>query len=296
MRTLVDNPVARHTWRFTPKRYLPWIILAFLAGVTVLAGVMQQYWMQYPIYSGGEVRVYRHWLFLFLLAQTPVLLSWAMVRGALVWRRLIQDGHLEEYRRSRMSAASVVLGAWIGSLRPLLLALAASLALSSVVVAAFQKYQSPEDWDYMPGLSGLAVGAVAYGHLLLLAVTAAFAALGLALSGHLRSPAMAVPIGLATFAVACTLVWPLNFVLRGMSSAAATKLTYASLVPNPITAVGEVIGVDLMRYPLVYPLISAHEWVDFTFRYPSGATVVFYGVLAAAALSLLGRRVARMPQ
>src|SRR5262249_20088035 len=115
-RTLIDNPVLRHTGRLaSPGRVALWsgLVLALVAGC---AALLQQYWVQLSIYS-GQPRLYARWYYLVVLAEVIIVLPWAAVQGAVTWRRLASDGHLDEYRRTCLSTAAVISGALYGSIK-----------------------------------------------------------------------------------------------------------------------------------------------------------------------------------
>jgi hypothetical protein len=267
-----DNPVARHAGRLASGRGWPWAVLLLLVGASALGALLQRYWLELPVYSFVRPQMAVRWLGLTLLAETAVALPWAAVRGAALWRRLVRDGHLDEYRRSRLSPASIALGAISAALHPVLVMLVLSLAVSL-------------------GLSLLSAelepGPILAAHLLLIAQSAAFAALGLWLAGMVRYPAIAVPIAVGILAAAVGAIWALEPFYRTLGDPAGW--IFWALLPNPVTAVGNALGTDVLRFSWIYQQVHAHEYF---FVYPAAwQTGSLYLALSAALFGLVARRV-----
>src|SRR5437867_3343502 len=109
----IDNPVLRHTGRLASPRRLSLAIVGILALVALGAALLQQYWVQLTLYA-GRPRLYGRWFTLFILAEVFIVVPWAAARGAAVWRQLVVDGHLDEYRRTRLSPVAISAGALYG--------------------------------------------------------------------------------------------------------------------------------------------------------------------------------------
>jgi hypothetical protein len=203
-----------------------------------------------------------------------VALPWAAVRGALLWRQLIREGHLDEYRRSRLSSVAIVAGAIQAALHPVLVLLAASLCLT--VAANFL------------GAGIAAAGALA-AHGLLLAMSVAFAALGTWLSARVRYPAFAIPLAVLVLGGVVGTIWLIDPYYRRMPDPA--PYIYAALLPNPVTAVGNVLETDVLRFSWVYERLHAHEY--FYVYPPAWQTAGLYLLTAGLLLGSLSLRVHR---
>jgi len=261
-----ENPVARHAGRLVTRRGWPWGVAGLLLAAAALAMALQHYWMELPIYNTMQLRFGGRWLALTLLGETAVALPWAAVRGALLWRRLERDGHLAEYRRSRLSAAAIAGGALGAALYPVGALLALSLAVAL--------------WR-----ADLPPAQVATAHLLLATQAAAFGALGLWLAGRVRYPALAIPLALATLALATGAIGLLEPFYRSLGD--PSPWIYAALLPNPVTAVGNALETDVLRFSWLYEHLHAHEYF---FLYPPAWQTGGAYLLATA---LLGARVVR---
>src|SRR5688500_13072806 len=124
MRGTLDNPVTRHASRLGAKGGRFVVILAALAAVAALGAFLPKNWLVLSEYDLLRPAFAVGWLGFSLLAETVIVLPWAAVRGAVLWRRLRDDGHLDDYRRSRLSAGAIVSGAAWGAGRPVLVMLA----------------------------------------------------------------------------------------------------------------------------------------------------------------------------
>lgn len=262
----VENPVARHAARLITRRHWPAGVVALLAFAALLGALLQQYWMELDLYSFLHPRLSVRWLALVLLADTAIALPWAAVRGALLWRRLERDGALDEYRRTRLSPVAIAAGALWGALFPIVVLLALSLIIGLVAG---------------PALAQLPVGGVLWAHGLLLAQVAAFGAVGLWLSERLRHPGLAIPAALALLAAAVAAIFGLEPFYRKLGD--PSPWIYAALLPNPVTAVGNALETDVLRFGWIYERVHAHEYF---FMYPPAwQTLSLYVALAVLALA-----------
>jgi hypothetical protein len=271
MHRLLDNPVRRHAARLTAAGGAWTVGLAFLASVG-LAALLLRYWMELEVYtlrySGGAIR----WAGVFAIAETLLALPWAAVRGAVLWRKLANEGLVEEYRRSRMSAVSIAVGALSAALRPVLFLLAFSLVVQ-LVAAGRGPGITPRDLLWV--------------HALLGAQAAAFAALGLWLAARARWPGAAIPIAVLLQAAATAAVWALNPFYRTLPS--PEGWIYAALLPNPVTAAGSALGADVLRFSWVYEHVRA---ADYFYVYPPAwQTTVLYLAAAGLLTGMLARRI-----
>lgn len=263
MRLPWDNPVARHSARLGARGARWWVIVLLLAGVVLLGALLQKYWMELELYTLLRPQRMARWVAVSLLGETAIVLPWAAVRGALLWRRLAGEGHLEEYRRSRLSAFSIAAGSAYAAMAPVMVLLGASLALALVAGGWTRE---------------LAPGEVVTVHGLLLSQAAAFAALGLWLAGRLRVPGFAIPIAFGILAAAVAAIWAVDPLLRRVDN--PTQWIYAALLPNPVAAVGTALNTDVLRFSWIYQNLHAHEYF---FVYPAPwQTAALY--LAGAAL------------
>lgn len=248
MNLFLDNPVARHAGRLVTRRGWPVAVGVLLVGTAVLGAVLGRFWVELPDYALLRPQMWSGWLGLTLLAETLIALPWAAVRGALLWRRLRQSGHIAEYRRSRLSAAQIVWGSVAAAMFPPLALLGVSLVLS--LLAAWRT-------------GGLPLSEVLIVHLLFLGEVLAFAALGLWLASKVRFPGLAIPLSLAVLALASAAIGLINPFLRGMAD--PTPLIYWTLLPNPVTAAGNVLETDVLRFAWIYEHVQAH---DYLYVYP----------------------------
>ncbi len=252
--------------------------------VIVATGVLQQYWVQYAVYA-GRPRLYVRWFYLFVLAEVAIVLPWAAVRGATVWRRMQVDGHLEEYRRTRLSPWTIVLGALYGSLKPVawFLLVSAGIGLLAALV------NSPAAAGVQEAPTALQTLAA---HASLMVLATFFAALGQLLVGRCRYPSLAVPLCVALLAAALAGAWFLNPLLRDLSD--PDRAVWWALLPNPAAAVGTLLQIDLLRSGWVYDQVRAVDYLSLDFQYPApGLTMLLYGALAALCLAASARRLER---
>lgn len=271
-----ENPVARHgirvtTWAGWPRRVLSTLALL---GLALAAGVLlQAFWQEMEVYTALRPEMATRVLGMALLAEALLALPWAAARGALLWRRLDRDSSLEEYRRSRLSGAAIVGGAWVATLAPVAWLWLASLGLSVMGLAR----------------GGLAPVGMLWAHALLAAQCMAFAALGLALAGRLRYPALALPIAVGVLALCVGAIAAVDPFLRKMGD--PTPWIYVALLPNPVTAVGNALDTDVLRFSWIYARLHSHEY--FFIYPPAWQTCVFNCVGGLALFGAAVRRVNR---
>jgi hypothetical protein len=283
LRAPLDNPVLRHTGRLTSPTRLAWIVAGILLLVAVATGLLQQYWTQYSVYA-DRPRLYVRWFYLFVLAEVFIVLPWSAVRGAAVWRRLESDGHLEEYRRTRLPALSIVTGALWGSLKPVLPLLAVSSALG--LAAALLAPGGGQGPDVPTPLQTL--GA----HALLGVMACCCAALGQLFTSWTRAPAMALPLCFLLLAAAITAIAFLNPYYPAMRD--PDRWIWATLLPNPAVAVGTLLKIDLLRTGWIYDHVRAQDYFSIGFSYPSPIfTAALYGGVGAGAALLTAARLTR---
>lgn len=270
-----DNPVARHAARLGARGAWWWVILILLGAVVLLGALLQKYWMELELYTLLRPQRLSRWVAVSLLGETAIALPWAAVRGALLWRRLAGEGHLEEYRRSRLSALSIAAGSLFAALTPVLVLLGASLTLA---LAA--------------GLATRALGPVEVltVHGLLLAQSVAFAALGLWLAGRLRIPGFAIPVAFLVLTAAIGAIWAVDPQLRKVDN--PTDWIFWALLPNPVSAVGTALDTDVLRFSWIYQNLHAHEYF---FVYPAPwQTAVLYLAGTAVLLWRITRRIRQL--
>lgn len=243
-----ENPVARHAGRLATRRGWPWVVLAILLAAGVGGALIERHWMELEEYSFLQPTALTRTVATTLLGETLLVLPWAAIRGAVLWRRLQLDGHLDEYRRSRMSAGAIAFGVLSAVLSPILALISLTLALSLAASWVSRELMFSE---------------VAWAHVLLISQAFAYAALGVWLTGSVKHPAFAVPLALALLAAAVGAVWVIDPFLRQMSDPSGP--IYWSLLPNPVTAVGNALNTDVLRFSWVYQRIHAHEYF---FLYP----------------------------
>jgi hypothetical protein len=282
-RAPLDNPVLRHSGRLTSPARLAWILTGILVLVAIATGLLQQYWTQYSVYA-DRPRLYVRWFYLFVLAEVFIVLPWSAVRGAAVWRRLEQDGHLEEYRRTRLPALSIVAGALWGSLKPVVSFLAISTALG--MLAALLAPAGAEGPDAPTVLQTAAA------HALLGVMALACAALGQLFTSWTRAPAMALPLCFALLAAAITAIAFLNPYYRAMQD--PDRWIWACLLPNPVVAAGTLLKIDVLRSGWIYDHVRAQDYFSIGFSYPAPIyTAALYGCVGFVAMALSSVRVTR---
>jgi len=251
-----------------------WGVLGILACAGTLGALLQTYWMEMELYSFLRPEMATRWLGLTLIAETAVALPWSAARGALLWRQVVREGHLDEYRRSRMSAGAIAAGAIQAALHPVLVLLTLSLF---VCVAANL---------LGAGMDGM---AALVAHALLLVQSIAFAALGVWLASLVHYPALVIPIAVAVQAVAVGAIWAIDPYYRGMSD--PSPWIYVALLPNPVTAVGNALNTDVLRFSWIYERLHAHEY--FFVYPPAWQTAGLYALPAILLWAAITRRVAR---
>jgi hypothetical protein len=186
----------------------------------------------------------------------------------------VREHHLDEYRRSRMSAPAIATGVVQAAMHPVLVLLVLSLCVS-VVANLFGAALEPR--------------GVLTAHALLLAQSLFCAALGTWLAGRVRYPALAIPLAVAVLAAATGAIWAIDPYYRGMRD--PTPWIYAALLPNPVTAVGSALNTDVLRFSWIYERIHAHEY--FFVYPPAWQTGGLYLVLAGLCWAGIIRDVAR---
>jgi hypothetical protein len=274
MRGALDNPVTRHASRLGSRGARPYVILALLIAAGALGAFLQKNWLVLSEYNLLRPAFAVGLLGFTLLAETMIVLPWAAVRGALLWRRLRLDGHLDDYRRSRLSPLAIVSGAAWGAGLPLLLMLAASLFLALSVA-------------FRIGVPTPAQALLAHG--VIATEAAAFLALGLYLGDRMRYVSMAVPISLSLLAATLGPIWLLEPFYKIVTP--LESWIWWALLPNPLTAVGTALDTDVLRFGWLYSRLHAHEYF---FQYPLvWQSALFYLILTVWASGALVRRVRR---
>ena len=271
-----ENPVARHGIRISTRAGWPLRLLTTLALLAVALAVglaLQIFWQEMEVYTALRPEMATRVFGMALLAESLLALPWAAARGALLWRRLDRDGSLEEYRRSRLSGSAIVCGAWVATLAPVAWLLLGSLGLGAAGVA----------WG------GLAPAGVLWAHALLAAQCLAFGALGIALAGRLRLPALALPAAVGVLVACVGAIAVMDPFLSRLGN--PTPWIYAALLPNPVTAVGNALETDVLRFSWIYARLHSHEY--FFIYPPAWQTCVFYCVGAVALAGAAIRRVNR---
>jgi hypothetical protein len=248
--------------------------LGILVCAGTLGALLQAYWMEMDLYSFLRPRMATRWLGLTLIAETAVALPWAAVRGALLWRQIVREGHLDEYRRSRMSAPAIASGILQAAVQPVVVLLVVSVFVS--VAANFVR-------------AGLDPVGVLLAHGLLLVQALAFGALGIWLADRVKYPALAIPLAVVVLAAAVGAIWVIDPFYRRMPD--PSPWIYAALLPNPVTAVGNVLNTDVLRFSWIYQHLHAHEY--FFVYPPAWQTGGLYTVLALALGAGITRQVAR---
>jgi hypothetical protein len=268
MNGLWDNPVTRHALRGGKIGWY-WGALALLFAACALGALLQSFWMELPIYSFLRPQLAVRWMGLTVVAETVIAVPWAAVRGAVLWRRLCRDGHLNEYRRTRMPAYGIAFGTLVAALRPVALLLAGSLLLG---VAAH--FRTPE----------LTLAGVFQAHLLLAMQAVCFGTLGIWWSTWVRYPAMAIPLALSGLTAAIGGLWCLEPFYRVMHD--PSPWIYAALLPNPVTAIGNVLNTDVLRFSWIYEHVHAHEY-DFIYppAWQTGGIYLVAALLLAAGVT-----------
>lgn len=259
----------------SPARLAGWTLGA-LALIAVATGLFQQYWVQYPIYSGSP-RLYARWYFLFLFAEMLVVLPWGALRGAEVWVRLRSDGHLDEYRRTRLKPSAIVLGALWGGLRPIFWFLGTSL-VAGLLVLLVSFVVRRENLEFIPGAREMLAA-----HALIAVIVTGYSALGQWIAHRKGGPAAATVVTLLILLGSVFTVCGLNPFVQHLTD--PDTWLYALLLPNPAAALGTTLGMDLLRFAWVYDHVRALDYVSRGFEYPSPLHTA--GVYAIAATLLV---------
>jgi len=238
-----DNPVGRHGARLLSGRAgragLWLAVAAFVAGI-----VLQRYWSEVDWHllarpaAAGRVTV------LALLAESVLLWFWFAARGGQLGRRVVREGHLDDYRRSCLSPERIGVGLWLAALRPAGLVLPGSLVLSAVVM---QLGSDPVSW------SGLLQA-----HGLLACLTVLGSLLGLAVGIRTRRYTAPVWVALGLMAAPLVALLVLNHLLPRLPQPEAC--IQATLLPNPAAALAAALEVDLFRFSWLYRTLRVHEY------------------------------------
>lgn len=269
-----ENPVARHASRMAVRKGWRWGVLGILIAAGTLGAILQSYWTEMEIYSLLRPQMAVRWIGVTLIAETAVALPWASARGALLWRQVVSEGHLDEYRRSRLSSGTIAWGVLQAALYPVLVMLAVSLgaAVAANLIGARQNATE-----------------LLVAHGLLLTQAVAFTGLGLWLAGKVRYPALAIPLAVGVLAAATGAIWAIDPYYRRMTD--PSPWIYATLVPNPVTAVGNALNTDVLRFSWIYEHLHAHEY---SFMYPPAwQTGGLYLMLACLLFGAITLRIAR---
>ncbi len=264
------------------------------AAITGLAALLQWSWAGWSVYAGPGPSLAMRWLLTEAVGAALLLPVGAAVAGAAVGRRIADSGLRDQVRITGRGAALLAMQAARWALLPPLLAVSAS-AGGWVWVAALGR-----------GESGLPRPmAIGMAHALAGVLVAAFGLWGLALavSSAASSPAgerarsrripvtlarsgMWAPLLLAALVPGPAWVGPLLLHL-----ARPERLLDAVLLVNPVTAIGAVLGMDVLRSPRIYALTRAPEY---WYSYPPAAGVAaVYIAVAALGATCLWRRLAR---
>jgi hypothetical protein len=234
--------------------------------VTGLAALLQWFWAGWDVYAGPGPSLGMRWLLTGTVGAAVLLPMGAAMVGAAVGRRLADPSLREQLRVTRSGVVRAALWASAWALAPLLLAAVLS-AIGWTLVAFLDAGRSR-----FP--SALAIWLA---HTLVVAIGAAFAVWGLALSvGTLpRVPAalLVPPAAYCLLAAGPALVGPLLPHL-----ARPERALDATLLVNPITAVAAALGMDLLRSPRVYSWTRAPEY---WYVYPPAAAVAAVYIAAA---------------
>jgi hypothetical protein len=249
-------------------------ILIVLVCAVGVGAFIERHWMENEEYSLLQPTSATRTLATSLLGLTLVAMPWAAVRGAVLWRRIITDGHLDEYRRTRLSAPAIAMGILWAVLYPLLILAGLSLAITAVIA-----------WT----TRGLLISEVLTAHLLLACQVTAFAALGLWLGGLIRLPGISISLALGVLALATLAIALIDPLYRSMGD--PSPWIYGALLPNPVTAVGNALNTDVLRFSWIYERIHAHEY--FFVYPPAWQTGGLYLMTAAGLTSLVSLRIGR---
>lgn len=265
------HPAARHALRGGPGQY--WRAAGLLAALTAVAAgyLLQRWWMEMPAYALTHPASLSRWLTAVLVAGSLLWIPWSAVRGAAVISRLRVTGALRHYRLTTSGGARLTGAALTAALAPCGVTLAATLALGLAAAAAAGE----------PGMA-----AVLLAHLVLLLMMASAALLGAWLSDRFR---LAGTAGLLAALVILAAAGEIALLDRFYPLMKSPEFwIYLALLPNPATAVGSVLGVDLLRIEWIYRHIHAH---DYFYVYPPiWQTGLCYGVVGGLFFLLMSHR------
>lgn len=273
LKTRWENPVARHAGRMAVRRGWRWGVLGILLAAGVLGAVLQSYWTEMEIYSLLRPQMAARWVGVTLIAEAAVSLPWAAARGALLWRQVTLQGHLDEYRRSRLSPLTIAGGIFQASLYPVWVMLGASLCVSVGANLLGARQNALE---------------LLVAHGLLLAQAMCSTGLGMWLAGKVRHVALSIPLSIAALAAATGAIWMIDPYYRRMAD--PSPWIYAALLPNPVTAVGNALNTDVLRFSWIYEHLHAHEY-EFVYP-PAWQTGGLYLFLTLLLLWAITRRIA----
>ncbi|MBI3909740.1 MAG: hypothetical protein HY320_02265 [Armatimonadetes bacterium] len=277
----LDNPVAAQAGRGTRGWRLAGAVAALVAVLVLATGLLQQYWYQYDIYVGRRPHLYYRWFLLLAAAEALLLPPWSGIRAAALWQRLRDQGHLDEYRRTRLSSLAIVLGTVGASLKPQALCLALSTALGAVAALGYD--------------GSVTVAQVVAAHAVVLVICAAFAAAGQALASRLRLAAAAAGGCVALMLLATGGVALLTPFYRTLGAPAGW--IYAALLPNPVAAVAAALNWDVLRTPWLYEMLQAADYAGAARVTPwPGETALLYAVAGAVILGGHAGRLRRLKE
>jgi hypothetical protein len=245
-----------------------------LLAVVVLAGAagLQLFWIGASPYNGPGPGLRERWFYSACLMATLVLVPWSAVRADRAWSRLRQEGLLRQLQLTRMSPGAIAVAVLSATLGPLVALIAVSLAGWGVVSLGF---------------GGPTLASVLLGHGLVLAQVIALGLAGQALAALLHRLRLAGPLAVFCLALCCAALFLVEPLLA--RSSRPEWWIYIALLPNPLTATGAALGLDILRTPWLYSLTSAPEY---RFAYPSPwLTLALY---AAVALGLGARMCRRL--
>lgn len=245
-----------------------------VAAVIGGGGLLQWFWAGWSVYSGAGPSVATRWLLTGAVGAALLLPPGAAMLGAAMGRRLEASGWRDQVRATPWGTARLCWWAGRAVLAPPLLALFLSAAGWTAVWLAGGRET---------GLPGPLKIVCAHG--LVTVIMAAFGAWGLALAvrngggGRYRLipsagsllPRFATqsglwgPVTLLVLAAGPALVGPLLPHL-----ARPERALDLTLLVNPVTAVGAVLGMDVLRSPRVYDLTRAPEY---WYTYPPASAV-----------------------
>lgn len=269
-----ENPVVRHALRLGTHRGWQAIVLVLLGCGVAVGALIERHWMEMEEYSLLQPSAISRTLATTLLGLTVIVLPWAAVRGTLLWRRIRTEGLLDEYRRTHLSPAAITTGVLWAALFPVAVLIGLSLLITAAV-AWFTR--------------GLLISEVVTAHALLAAQAVAFGALGLWLGSWIRLPGLAIVISLGVLALVTLAIWLIDPYYRSMKD--PTPWIYGALLPNPVTATGNALNTDVLRFSWIYERIHAHEYF---FLYPpawqTGGLYLTAALVFALLVSLRTRR------